>query len=329
MIVALLASALLNASPIQVDPTAQTQTAPEQTRDHSSGPATDLEDVVVEGRRLEDATSEFVREVADPAPGRGLARWRGGVCPGVVNLRGETARYIADRVSTVASDLGLRTGAAGCKPNIVIIATTDANAFTKAYVAREPRLFVAGGTGMDQGRAALDRFQNTDRPVRWWTLSVPVDGDTGVRAVRLPGDVSGSGTGGGDGRGNTAEYAPNIAVRSFSRMSSQIIDDVRGVYIIVDIDRIQGASVTQLADYIALVAMAQIDPDADTSHYATILNVFDDPTQTETLTNWDRAYLEGLYNAYSTKLNLGARRGEIADSIVRVHHRITAATPPQ
>jgi len=327
-VLALLLAALLVSGGAQARPApdADPQTRPPAA---SADAPVDLDDIIIEGRRLEDATEDFVRSVADPAPGRGLARWRGAVCPGVVNLRGETAQYIVDRVSTVAADLGLRTGAPGCKPNVVIIATTQADAFTASMVDRQPRLFVPGGTGMNQSREALDRFKTADRPVRWWTISMPVDGDTGVRAVRMPGDVAGSGTGGADGRGSAPEYAPNIALRSFSRMSTQTVDDIQGVYVIIDADRIGDVSLTQLADYVALVSMAQIDPEADTSRYATILNVFDDPTQTQTLTHWDQAYMEGLYDAHSTKLNLGARRGEIADSIVRVHHRITDDPAPQ
>src|SRR5690242_18650002 len=69
-----------------------------------------LEVVVVEARRLEDLTRDFVAEVAAPARRRGLARWHRSVCVGVVNLRADAARYMADRVSQVALELGLEPG---------------------------------------------------------------------------------------------------------------------------------------------------------------------------------------------------------------------------
>lgn len=266
----------------------------------------DLGDISVTGRKLDEATREFVRQVGAPARGRGLARWRNGVCVGVANLRNETAQYIADRVSTVASDVGLKPGEPGCEPSVLIIAVTNANAFTREFVERRPRLFIVGGGGMDQGRSALERFKTNDQPVRWWTVSMPVDADTGVIATRLPG-----------------EDAPTVSTLA-SRLTTQIVDDTKRAFVIIDIDKIAGVSLQQLGDYLAMVVLAQVDPNADTSSYSTILNVFDDPTQTESLTDWDKAYLEGLYDATRTRINQASHQNEIASSIMRVHNRMTA-----
>jgi len=297
---ALASAPMTEAAPVQ-------QASPATVRTPGADAPTDLEDIVVEGRRLEEATHAFVDEVGQPARGRGLARWRDGVCIGVVNLRGETAQYIVDRVSTVAQDLGLKPGAPGCAPSVLIIATVDSNAFTEAFVSRRPRLFVVGGSGMDLGRNALRRFETTERPVRWWNVSAPVDGDTGDIAVRLPG-----------------QDAPIIATRQPSRFSTQIVDDTKRVFVIVDIDKINGVTLAQLGDYLAMVTLAQVNPDADTSGYATVLNLFNDPERTEGLTNWDLAYLRGLYDAQRTRLNLHANSSEIASTIIRVHHRMAA-----
>ena len=287
----------------------------------SASEPTDLGDVVVQGRRLLDMTEDFVREVGQPARGRGLARWHDGVCVGVANLQTETAQYIADRVSTVAQDIGLTTGSPGCDPSILIVATTDANAFTEQFVAMRPRLFVLGASGTDRGYNALREFKTTERPVRWWNVSVPTDSDTGAVAVRFPGDVNSNGA----GPGSVMQYAPHTHVRSVSRISTQIVDVSKRSFIIIDIDKIQGANLSQLADYLAMVSLAQINPDADTSGYATVLNLFDAPEQVQGLTQWDRAYLKGLYDAQRTRSNETSARAEIASSIVRVHHQLTEA----
>ena len=296
------AAALLSAPPATTVSMPQTAA---QTQVQEDDAPIDLQDIVVEGRRLEDLTRDFVGEVGMPARGRGLARWRDGVCVGVVNLRGETAQYIVDRVSTVARELGLKAGEPGCDPSVVVIATIDSNAFTSAFVAERPRLFVVGASGMDLGRSALRRFQATERPVRWWNVSVPVDSDTREIAVRIPGHA-----------------APTINVRGVSQLSTQIVDDTRRSFVIVDVDKVSGVNLTQLADYLTMVTLAQINPDADTSGYATVLNLFQDPDRTEGLTNWDMAYLEGLYAAQRTRANVRASSGEIASSIVRVHHQM-------
>jgi hypothetical protein len=287
---------------------------PSQVR--SSIPAVDLGEVVSEGRRLEDMTRAFVREVAAPSNNRGLARWRDGVCVGVANLQNELSQYIVDRVSTIAADVGLRPGYPGCTPSIVIVAVADANTFTPAFVERRQRLFRVGGAGMDRGMAALERFKTNDQPVRWWIVSAPIDADTGQLATRLPGLASSVPTPDTPSGDIVTNYAPVIATRQASRLSTQIVDDTKRAFVVIDMDRIGEVSAQQLADYVAFVALAQIDPEADTSGFATILNVFDDPTQSDGLTQWDRAYLQGLYSAVRTRRNLDANASEIIASIV-------------
>lgn len=277
----------------------------------------DLGEVVVEGRRLQDMTRDFVNEVAAPARRRGLARWRDGVCVGVVNLQAEAATYIIDRVSTVAQDLGLRAGGPGCHPSVIISFATDANAFTEDFVSRRPQLFRVGGSGMDRGGAAFRRFVTNDHPVRWWIVSAPTDSETGDIATRIPGNCRAPCSG-------PMDYAPIIYVDAASRLNTQIVDDAKRAFIIVDVDKLNGVSLEQLADYLALVSLAQIDPDADTSAYLSILNIFDDPLQTTGLTQWDQAYLQGLYDAERRRRNSRANNTEIMNSIVRAHRDLTA-----
>lgn len=321
MLAATLAAVAMLSSPDGVSAIVQTDTPTAQVapRIAREAPA-DLGEVIVEGRRLEDLTRDFVNEVAAPARRRGLARWRDKVCVGVANLQAEAAGYIADRVSTVAQDVGLEVGAPGCRPSILISFTSDANAFTEDFVARRPRLFRVGGAGMDRGGAAFQHFLNTDRAVRWWVVSAPVDPENGQIATRLPGMGDDNGS-----PGQVMRFAPNIDNRGgASRLTTQITDDVLRAFIIVDVDRLNGVSLEQLADYLALVALAQIDPEADTSGYLSVLNVFDDPLQTDGLTQWDQAYLQGLYDAQRTRRNTRANATAIMDSIVRAHRDLTA-----
>jgi len=53
--------------------------------------ATQVEDVVVQGGRIDDQVRRFIDEVAAPPTGRGPARWRDRICVGVANIRGEEA----------------------------------------------------------------------------------------------------------------------------------------------------------------------------------------------------------------------------------------------
>jgi len=318
MLYALMAAALL-ASP-QSAPAAQTP--PPASQDPVR-----LEDVVVDAQRLEDTTEAYVDAVAAPARRRGLARWKEGMCVGVVNLEGETAQYLADRVSDVARSLGLRAHEPDCHPSVLIVATSEGPGFTEAFVAMRPRLFRVGGAGMDRGSAELRDFINEERPVRWWHVSLPVDSETGDAVVRFPGQVSGSGA--NTGGSSAQDYAPQTAVNAPSRLNDQTEDILKRGFIIVDVDQLNGASLQQLGDYVAMVAMAQVDPAADTARFDTILNLFDNPATAPTgLTGWDRAYLDGLYNADSEthRINQRAQVQAVASAIASAY-RGSAADP--
>jgi hypothetical protein len=170
---------------------------------------------------------------------------------------------------------------------------------------------------MDRGGDALEDFVETDRPVRWWQVAVPVDSETGARATRLAGDCNGSECAGG-----VIGFAPRTNVFAASRLRTQFVDNLMRAVVIVDVDQVRDVSILQLADYIAMVSLAQIDPDADTRGYASILNVFDDPEGSASLTNWDLAFLGGLYSAERNAAAQIARRGEIVDAIHREHGRL-------
>ncbi len=283
-------------------------------------PAVQLEDVVVSGQPLDRMIWDFVGEVAEPNRDRGLARWPDRVCVGVANLDGEIAQYLSDRISTVATDMGLTAGAPGCTPNILVIATADAEGLARQLTVERRRAFRMGGAGMDRGGAALRDFVATARPVRWWQMAMPVDSETGGRAVRIPGDCEGVQCAGGDD--SAMAFAPHIKVFAASRLRTQIVDNLIRALVIVDVDEVQNVSALQLADYIAMVSLAQIDPNADTSGFASILNVFDAPGSSDSLTDWDKAYLNGLYAAERNQLGERAARSDVVDSIRRSHREL-------
>jgi hypothetical protein len=250
-----------------------------------------VEEVVVRGRRMSDVQAElhkyvaqFIGQVAAPASGRGYSRWQGKVCVSVHNLRADAAQYIVDHVSRVAADVGLTPGEPGCQPEVLVIFTTDGKALARYLVENQPLLFrpYGGVGGMQLGLEALDDFAESDKPVRWWHVSIPVDARLGVRAVTLPQDEAG--------------VHPVISVAGPSRIHSGIRDDLRYALIIVDGKKLTGTTWQQLGDYLALVALAQIKPSANPASFDSILNLFDNPAAYSGLTDWDRSYLRALYS---------------------------------
>jgi len=243
-------------------------------------PSSDLGTIVVEGRAIEDQVESFVEDVAAPPRGRGLARWDSEVCVGAANMQARYAQYMIDRVATVAADLGLEIGEPGCRANILIIASDDASALATRLADENPSGFRPSRNNTDMGSEALERFKSTDAPVRWWYVSLPVSADTGELAVRLD-----------------HEEPPQIRVRDASRLRANIRDDLSRVMIILDVAEIGRIPYRALSDYVAMVALAQIAPDADPSDFDSILNLFgtNEGLRRDELTNWDRDYLTSLY----------------------------------
>lgn len=268
-------------------------------------PTVDLGTVDVTAQRpQEDRAAAFIEEVAAPPRGRGLGRWDRAICVGAANMTGRYAQFMIDRVSTVALDLGLEIGEPGCRPNIMIAAAADADELAVALVRDDPGGFRPALNQTDQGSRALNLFQTTDAPVRWWHVSLPVTVDTGDVAVHLIG-----------------EEAPTVRVRDVSRLRGNVRDDLVRVIIIIDTNRISGVSYGALSDYVALVALAQIEPSADTSAWPSILNLFGSDEPPTGLTDWDRDYLQSLYAANRDRARPTQQAREIARGMLDAQSR--------
>ncbi|RZJ29535.1 MAG: hypothetical protein EON85_06755 [Brevundimonas sp.] len=279
---------------------------PAQTPDTSR-----LEDVVVQGERLADRVETFVDDINAPPVHRGPARWRREVCVGVANLRPDAAQIVVDRVSAVAVRAGLEAGEPGCSPNVLIVAAEDGDAMARGLVERSPIAFRPVYSGGARSSEQLEAFLTAPAPVRWWHVSVPVGRETGEIAVRIPG-----------------YGAPKIRGVN-SRIQTATRNDLLRAFIIVDLDEAAGASFQQLGDYIGMVAMAQIDADAETGAYDTVLNLFEPGHVVDGVTDWDMSYLSALYGAELNRRLASDQAGEIASTMFRDQRRQQNETPSE
>jgi hypothetical protein len=274
------------------------------------------DEVVVTGQRAEDLqlgeyATNFVVEIGDPTSDwHGFARWRKSICAGVINApTAQGAQFIADRVGDIARDLGLATQEPGCSPNIVILFAPDAAAVASRWVESNPSMFrpFGGEGGTTQGVAALREFTTSDAPVRWWQISMVTDwsGQPAFNTRSQPEfGIKGALTG-----------QPSVA-----GTNSNIVNSVEGelaqAYVIVDTRKLGGTSWEQIADYAAMVALAQIDPKGNAVGYDSILNLFQSHASVRGLTDWDRSYLRALYQL-DLRLMPRNQRGALAGLIVR------------
>lgn len=262
-------------------------------------------DIVVVGERLQEMVRSFVGEVATaPSGEQQMARWDRKVCPLIAGLPARQMQYMADRIAQRAHQVGLEAEGPGCRANILIFVTPDASVFAQGIVD-EYRTLVAyySTNGISTlGRGPLEDFTNTTAPVRWWHVNQTVSGD----GQSVGGDTPG-----------TQVMRTSQAPSRVRRMTRQ---DFLRVLIVVDARQANGITFQALSDYLAMVSLAQLDPEGETTGTPTILNLFSArdsggsiPTA---MTEWDEAYLDGLYNARRTAPTDLWQRRDIAARMV-------------
>lgn len=271
---------------------------------------TDLGNIEVASQRLRQQVQTFVDQAVATPMGRPLARWDKAICVGVANLESRYAEYMIDRIATVAAELGLESGEPGCKPNIMIMAAADAEALARALVRDDENGFRPVRGSVSLGAAALERFQSTQAPVRWWHVSLPVALETGEIAVSREDDPITGGAPGG--------IQPlTMVVRDASRTRSTTRDDLARVFIVVDVTKVREVGFRALSDYLALVSLAQIAPDVDSSRFDTVLNLFSPgANRSSGLTSWDTDYLTSLYEARRDRIRKTQQVNDILNNMV-------------
>ena len=74
----------------------------------------------------------------------------------------------------------------------------------------------------------------------------------------------------------------------------------------------------QLSAYLTMISLAQIKPDGQTVAYDSILNLFAAPDRAPAgLTDWDIAFLQGVYGAVQNQHSGDARLGAVAAAMAR------------
>ena len=252
-----------------------------------ASPAPSVREVVVTGqtpkaaRERRQQLNAFVRRTPALNNGRALARWTTPICPVVAGMTEDQGEYVLLRLFQAARAAGAPAIEDGrCDANVFIVGTADPEGLVKAWGRRNPRIF-------EKGQAAEIRaFQETPRAVRVWynarldrpmtTADSPFEGLEGL-PMNVP--VSHHGVD--------------------SRLTSNSPYALSSAFVVVDSARVDGTKVGALADYLALAALAQLQPDAGADGAPSILSLFAAPAGSEPpdgLTAWDTAFLHALYH---------------------------------
>jgi hypothetical protein len=266
--------------------------------------------VVVTGKQAEEAIRDFVGRVAVASRAENqLARWNRRVCPGMVGLRPSYTQLVLDQIARRAVDVGLGVGDPGCAANIIIIVSMDPDAIARGLLDNyKRRLGYYQETGVrTRGRSAMKAFVESPAPVRWWHVNntLTADGKKPSQPVN-PASF------------NKLDQVPIVSLGSSgtSLAARTTRQDFALALVVVDGRRLQGVSLTALADYLAMASLAQVDPGADTSSYRSVLNLFNQSSDGRpapaAMTDWDIAYLRGVYDMTREASSASSQQREIA-----------------
>lgn len=290
---------------------AATLAAPAIAQDTGAAPAeakqdtpSAKDDIVVNGVRRK-ATETFVRALTATRDGHQVARWNGQICLKVVGLWPEREAMIASRVAEVAKLVGVAYQTAPkCEVNTTIAFTGQADKFTAEMIRSVPTLITDVEYFGRPSKKTVAPYL-APRPVRWFAMNETTLSD-GMHAGAV-------GYGGG---GMAVDASPSSIPAS--RLTARTRENTVASLIVVDEAKLSGIKWAQLADYLAMVTLAQPAIDADFSGYDSIMAMFAARDAKRPgapgLTLADRAFLTGLYKT-AANLSPAQQRGVIADAV--------------
>jgi hypothetical protein len=208
-----------------------------------------------------------------------MLRWHSPVCPLVAGWPQTEGQAIFNRLTDVVASVGVPLGKTGCHPNFYVVGTTQPDALLKARAHHDVNLF-GGGFGSH-------KFLSTPRPIRVWYNATLTDPD-GIPATSL-------------GVGDTAVFAgvPTFATHGdiSPRFAFSVVPGLGSVIIVIDLTRMSGLDVNQVADYLVVAGLTEVNFDANFGDAPTILRLFSAAADDRpaSLSAWDAAYLKALY----------------------------------
>lgn len=239
-------------------------------------------------RALRLKVDRFVTSVVAQPFNAPLNRWNDPVCPLVAGLPKAFGEFILQRISKAARDAHAPLAGSVCHPNLYVVATDDPDRLLKMWWRRDVQMYDTRYVGMER----VKDFVNSTEPIRVWyntTLGCGIKSRMRrpptifINNFALPGVFAPPGCDPTHGVDSHLSYGT-----SRSSISTAIV--------VVDGRRMKGITMRQMADYIALVGLADVRLDSDSLPVPSILGLFGRASPPQALTPWDRALLYSLYN---------------------------------
>jgi hypothetical protein len=267
--IALLAGLTEAESPKQMSPTADGE----------------LSEVLVQADRhaIVDRVLGFVARAPYAYNDETLPRWNTPICAAILGLSPADGQFILTRVSEIAVSAGAPLAPQHCETNFVVVVTSDPVGLLNAWAARDRNRMFG-----DAGFSRISKFINTSRAVRVWynSKSQATNGTTMMLSAAGPSGIDGG------------QPVQNNNHADGSRLEWNEVCSITSVAVIVDARLMTGFKIGQLAEYVAMVGLAEFNFDANIGATPTILGLFKDQAGPVplSLSPWDEAFLNALYH---------------------------------
>jgi hypothetical protein len=259
-----------------------------------------VESVTVTGAKSRAVLQKFVQGFAAPARVSGkLVRWQDGVCPLTVGLKPQFTQFISQHVKDVAAQVGAPVNSrASCKPNIEIVFTTTPQDLMDRV--REKRPVLLGYHDNSSQAAALAKVSY---PIQAWYTTATKD----LRGKSLLDNALLQGT------GDTGQWEWAAAAVTGLRVGDGKSSAFYHVIIVVEPDRMKYYEIGTLADYIAMLALTQMNRLDACQALPSIMNLLASgcDRSASQLTANDLGFLKGLY-----RMSIGLNRGTQEDEVI-------------
>lgn len=266
-----------------------------------------------------EAIDQFVASFATSTRMTGkIARWEAGICPLAVGQQPALVQYVMQRVKDVAAMVGAPVNPSkSCTPNIEIVFTRVPQELLNSVRTRQ-----ADFLGYAENQAELDRLATITRPLQAWYETQTQDrkGMNRVDSARRPGEGVTLACFACGQRGQApTEYLPYATYAGVTgyRINDGVRSTFRHVTIVADVVKLTGYEAGPLADYIAMLALTQLNSLDVCQPLPSIENMLAKGCESKNgaLTRNDIAYLGGLYKMDLERLRFTSQRNDIANSM--------------
>ena len=260
-------------------------------------------------RELDRQISHFVFGAVVSYMNDSLERWDTPICPLVAGLSGDRGEFVFTRVTEIAKAAHAHLGEEHCKPNFYIVVTAYPDLLLAKWVKRD-----IGLVNNCNGMGYIKSFLHSRQPVRVFYNAV-FRSSTGMNHSL---DTAGTDLIGLNLPFNLSPCAAVDPHPPDSRLRYGVVQELSSVIVVVDSTKTTNINIGQLTDYVALLGLAQIKPEANPGTAPSILNLFRETglPAPQGLSPWDEAFLHSLYTTDQTStLQVSVIKGRMLDEL--------------